>query len=137
AGVRAAGVPAGSWARFPAPPGPPGPAMGAFPDARRRLRRSAITLHADRPGLGLGAVGLADRRFRRLARACRADLRADQPALEDGLPRPRAHGCDYSRSRQPSATPLGLGLQARSATQRLWRCGEVAARKRRSRAVYA
>src|SRR5712675_2990031 len=40
---------------------PAKPAIEALPDGRRRLRRPAKTLHADRPRLGLGAVGFADR----------------------------------------------------------------------------
>jgi len=48
-------------------------AVEALRGRRRRVRRSAIALHSDRPGFGLGAIGLSDRLPGALARALGAN----------------------------------------------------------------
>src|SRR6266576_3569957 len=49
-------------------------AVEALANRRRRLCRPAVPLHSDRPGLGLRAIGLADRLFGAFACAFSADL---------------------------------------------------------------
>src|SRR5258708_30222016 len=75
----------GALALVPPPRGPTNPAIEALPDGRRRLRRPAKTLHADRPGLGLGAVGFANGFFGGKPGVVGVGFRAPDPAAIDGL----------------------------------------------------
>src|ERR1700687_1289316 len=95
------------------------PAIEALPDRRRRLRRAAVALHADRPRFGLGAVGLANGLFGGFLGALGADFRAPDPAAPDDLSRFGAHGGALQRSLRARAMPLGLEAGNVPATPRL------------------
>jgi len=71
---------------------PAKPAIEALRNRRRRLRRPAKTLHADRPGFRLGAVSFADCPGGGKPCIVGVDFRAPDPAAEDGLSGFRAHG---------------------------------------------
>ena len=83
-------------------------AIEALRDRRRWLRRPAISLHADRPPLGLGAIGFADRLLGAFARAFGVNLCADHPGAEYDLSRFGAHGERLQRRLRGHAMPLGL-----------------------------
>jgi len=83
---------------------------GSHPIAhgRRRLRQAAVALHAHRPGLSLGAVGLPDRLPGLFAGALGAYARSRDPvATTDRLLRLRAHGGHYSGLCKQGPTPRG------------------------------
>src|SRR5258707_1196275 len=73
------------------------PAIEALRDGRRGLRGPAISFHADRPRLGLGAIGLADRLPGFFPRTLVADLYARQPEAAYRLPRAGVHGTPSQR----------------------------------------
>src|SRR6266481_6846582 len=93
---------------------PAKPAIEALPDGRRWLRWPAKTLHADRPRLGLGAVGFANGFPGGKPCVVGVDFRAPDPAAVDGMAGSCAHGrpitaafawtCNATRIRRSEAT---------------------------------
>ena len=77
--------------------------MDALADGWRRLRRSAIALHLDRPRIGLGAVRLTGGFLCLFTGMPGVNLCAHDLAAPYDLARFRAHGGHYS--------DLGMGLQ--------------------------
>jgi hypothetical protein len=90
-------------------------------DCWRRLRRSAIALHPDRPGFGLGAVGLTHGLLGAFARALGMDLGSADATIEKDLAGFGAHGrrleknlpvfgksFPYRTHRERPGKPLGI-----------------------------
>ena len=87
--------------------------MDALADGWGGLRGAAIAFHADRPSVGLGAVGLAGGLLGRLAGMPSVDLRAHDLAAPYDFSRFGAHEAHYSAAAGCRQSPRNSGGDGR------------------------